>query len=70
VPSDLVELWNAKSAEQKAVLRLCAAVRDDDAGALKVRTTDCAIDLNLNLASTATKSCGRALFQSAVLLQR
>lgn len=36
VPSDLAELWNVKSAQQKAVLRLCAAVRAANADALKV----------------------------------
>lgn len=36
MPSDLAELWNTKSAQQKAVLRLCGAVRAGDAEALKV----------------------------------
>lgn len=36
MPSDLADLWNAKSAQQKLVLRLCAAVRAADGEQLKV----------------------------------
>jgi hypothetical protein len=36
VPSDLADLWNAKSAQQKLVIRLCAAVRAADGERLKV----------------------------------
>ena len=36
VPSDLADLWNAKSAQQKLVIRLCAAVRAADGDQLQV----------------------------------
>ena len=37
MPSDLADLWNAKSAQQRGVIRLCAAVRAADGEQLKVR---------------------------------
>lgn len=37
VPADLAEIWNHKSAQQKAVIRLCKAAADGDIEAIKVR---------------------------------
>lgn len=63
VPSDLAGLWNAKSAQQKGVIRLCAAVRAADDKQLKVhRCCHCL--------QSAPSFCPHRLLGSAALCGR
>lgn len=61
VPSDLADLWNAKSAQQKAVIRLCAAVRAGDTEQLKVRHADHCRHNAAQLRPAAVSAAHRAL---------